>query len=68
MKTSIPKLHSITYKEGIMAENVDMHPVDFKYTNELFDRLSEVIGDYGNLTCYEVVGVLEYVKKDYLKS
>ncbi len=65
-KVSIPKLHSIKYKNGIMAGGVESHPDKFRYIAELHDRISDVIQDYGNMSTAEVVGVLERVKKEYL--
>lgn len=67
-RTSIPKLHSIKYKhEGLNARNVEIHPDKYDYVRVLQDKIQDAIDSYGyNLSSAEVVGTLEYVKRDLL--
>ena len=65
MKTSIPKLHSIKYKNGTRALNVVKHPDASSHVRELIYHVDNCINEHGhNMSLAEVVGCLEFVKRD----
>ena len=68
MKTSIPKLYSIKYKQdGLRASNVKIHPDKHEDLAVLKRELTHVIDSLGrNMSYSEIVGVLEFVKLDQL--
>ncbi len=69
-KVSIPKLHSITYKEtGLLAENIETHPDKHYYIGRLLCAIEHAIdGNAKNMSKSELVGALEFIKNDVLNS
>lgn len=67
IKTSIPKLHSYKSKAGITSKNVYIHPNKSEHIGVLHDTILWDINEIGhNMSSAEVVGVLEYVKENFI--
>lgn len=68
VKTSIPKLHHIKWKDsGFRAANIKNHPDKNNHLADLKRDLDAVLDVRGkNMSLCEIVGVLEFIKMEHI--